>query len=207
VIQTNRWNRLRYRVYAPIYDLAVRPFRAARKRAIDGLDLESGDRVLIVGSGPGPDLDHLPDDIEVIAVDLTPAMVRRAVTRSPSSGLDVSAAIADAAALPVADDSVDAVLAHLVLSVVSDPARVLVEIARVLGPDGQVSILDKFVVPGTGGSPVRRAIDPIARIVFSTLTLDLDRLIGGCGLRIDHRERSMAGLYTIARVRPASTGG
>lgn len=202
MIQTNRWNRLRYRLYAPIYDLVVRPFRAARERAIDGLDIESGDRVLVVGCGSGPDLNHLRDDVDVIAVDLTPAMVRRAATRSQSSDLDGSAAIADAAALPIADDSIDAVLVHLLLSVVPDPARVLTEVARVLRPDGQVSMFDKFVAPGTDGSLFRRAIDPIARIAFSTLTLDLDRLIEGCGLRIDHRERSMAGLYTIARAHP-----
>ncbi|AWB26523.1 class I SAM-dependent methyltransferase [Halococcoides cellulosivorans] len=205
VSQSNRWNRMRYRVYAPIYDLAVRPFRAARERAIDGLEFESGDRVLVVGCGPGPDLDHLPAGVGVIAVDLTPAMVRRAATRSSTH--DVSAAIADAAALPIADDSVDAVLAHLVLSVVADPTRVVAEIARVCQPDGQISILDKFVAPGTDGSLVRRAIDPVARLAFSTLTLDLDRLIDGSGLRIDHRDRSIAGLYTIARARPESTGG
>lgn len=58
--QSNRWNRLRYRLYAPVYDLVARPLRRGRQRAIDRLDLGAADRILVVGCGTGSDLPFLP---------------------------------------------------------------------------------------------------------------------------------------------------
>lgn len=44
-----QWNRWRYTAYAPFYDVLVRPFQEARKRAIEQLELQAGERVLIIG--------------------------------------------------------------------------------------------------------------------------------------------------------------
>lgn len=50
----SHWNRLRYSLYAPIYDRIV-GFGGSRRRAIDLLALGPGERVLVVGAGTGPD--------------------------------------------------------------------------------------------------------------------------------------------------------
>lgn len=52
-VNTNRWNRLRYTLYAPFYDLIVRRLGRGRRRAIELLDVKPGERVLIDGCGGG----------------------------------------------------------------------------------------------------------------------------------------------------------
>ena len=46
---TNRWNRVRYRLYAPIYDVVAWPLERGRKRAIERLDPDPDSRILILG--------------------------------------------------------------------------------------------------------------------------------------------------------------
>jgi SAM-dependent methyltransferase len=152
--QSNRWNRIRHCLYAPIYDIVARPLRRGRKRAIERLDLAAGDRVLLLGAGTGAALAYLPADVSVTAVDLTPAMVERIEARADSLGMDVDARVGDAQSLDLPADAFDAVTLHPVLSVVPDPAAVLAETERVLASGGQS--------PGAG--PVLRH-DPLARPV------------------------------------------
>ena len=51
---TNRWNQFVYRLWAPVYDSTVGYFfLPGRRRAIELLDLQPGERVLLVGVGTG----------------------------------------------------------------------------------------------------------------------------------------------------------
>lgn len=200
------WNRTRYRLYAPIYDLAARPLESGRRRAIERLELGPDDRILILGSGPGVDLEYLPAGARVTAVDAAPEMVERTAVKADQLGLDVDARVGDAQDLDFEDGSFDAVLLHLVLSVVPDPGAVASETARVLAPDGRASIYDKFVAEGEEPSLVRRALNPIARLLFSDLTRRLEPIVRAAGLRITRREPALGGLYTVATVRPDTAG-
>lgn len=204
--QTNRWNRTRYRLYAPIYDLVAKPLERGRKRAIERLDLEPGDRVLCLGCGTGADLAHFPADVDVTAVDITPSMVERTRARGESIDIDVDARVGDAAALEVPDDTFDAVTLHLVLSVVPDPHAVVAETERVLAPDGRVSIYDKFVPAGETPSLVRRALNPFARILFSDTTRSLEPLFAETDLELGERESYLSGLYTVTTAAPSGGG-
>lgn len=198
------WNRIRYRAYAPVYDWLAKPWEEGRRRAIERLELEAEERILILGCGTGSDLDHLPARSEVTAVDISPPMVRRTIERAERLDLDVDARVGDAEAVPFAEGSFDAVLLHLVLSVVSDPGAVVEEAARVLGTDGRVSIFDKFVPEGERPSLVRSAVNPLARLIFADLNRSLAPMLSDTGLGIEAREPYMAGFYTIAVARPAS---
>lgn len=200
--QSNRWNRLRYRLYAPVYDLVARPLRRGRQRAIDRLDLGAADRILVVGCGTGSDLPFLPAGAGVTAIDLTPAMVRRTRARAETLDVDVDTRVGDAHSLPFADDKFDAILLHLVLSVVPDPDAVAAEAARVLAPRGRVSIYDKFVPADTDPSLLRRAVNPVARVLFSDTTRQLDPILAETGLAVGERETVLGGVYTVTVARP-----
>ena len=67
------WNRLRYTVWAPAYDAVVGAagLNTARRLSIDRLRVASGDRVLIGGAGTGLDLDFLPTNVHLTAIDVT----------------------------------------------------------------------------------------------------------------------------------------
>ena len=196
-INTNRWNRLRYTAYAPFYDLVVRRLARGRRRSIELAAVQRGERVLIVGCGTGLDLELLPRDAAVTAIDLTPAMVEKTSARAAALGMTVDARVMDAARLDFDDASFDAVLLHLVLAVVPDPYATAREAARVLRPGGRAAIFDKFATGRPG--PFRRMVNVLTNLVATDVTRRLDDLLRGTRLVIRRDEPSIfGGVFRVA---------
>ena len=208
---TNAWNRLRYTLYAPIYDFAlarVPVFARGRRRAIELAALEPGERLLVVACGTGLDLPLLPRDVDVTAVDLTPAMVDRFRARADRLGRPVRAVVMDAAKLQFADASFDCVLLHLALAVVPDPVAVAREAARVLRPRGRASICDKFLPPGRRAGAARRLVGAVSDVVASDLNRELAPILAAAGLRLTAYEPvGLGGNFVAARAEPPADAG
>ena len=214
MVRTNTaaWNRVRYTLYAPFYDLFVRYLDRGRGRALELLDVRPGERVLLVGCGTGLDLDHLPAGAEVTAIDYTPAMVERTWARARVLGRPVRAEVMDAQQLELPDGSFDCVVLHLILAVVPDAEACAREAARVLRPGGRASIFDKFLPDEARPSALRSA----ANLVMGTLATEINRRLGPLlragGLERVHREPSLlGGTFQVALARkpgsPSSPGG
>jgi ubiquinone/menaquinone biosynthesis C-methylase UbiE len=77
----------------------------------------------------------------VIGVDNSAAMLKAARKRTAERA-NVELRRGELEALPIEDDSCDAVLLLLALTYVQDPAAVLVEVARVLKPGGRAVVVD-----------------------------------------------------------------
>jgi phosphatidylethanolamine/phosphatidyl-N-methylethanolamine N-methyltransferase len=72
---TNRWNQFIYRLWAPIYDSTVTQiFMPGRERAMELLNLQPDERVLLVDVGTGTDLPLLPAGVDATGIDLSPDM-------------------------------------------------------------------------------------------------------------------------------------
>ena len=196
-INTNRWNRARYTVYAPFYDVVARRIGRGRRRAIELLNVQPGERVLIVGCGTGLDLELLPRDCAVTAIDLTPAMVEKTRARAASLGMQVDARTMDAARLELAEGSFDCVLLHLILAVVPDPYATIREAARVLRSGGRASVFDKFAA----GRPsrMRRALNVLTNALATDITRSLREIVGKSDLEIVREEPSVfGGVFRVA---------
>jgi len=120
-----------YTFIAPFYDLVAEnaAFARARRANLQHLKTNGASEVLLNGAGTGLDLPHLPPGNHYVALDLTRAMLQRAVRRA--SSLDIRWVQGDSEALPFADESFDCVVLHLIVAVVPRPERALSEAARV----------------------------------------------------------------------------
>jgi ubiquinone/menaquinone biosynthesis C-methylase UbiE len=184
------WNRLRYTIWAPLYDTVVGAagFTNARRHSIEHLGLNAGDHVLIVGAGTGLDIDFVPPGVAMTAIDVTPAMMKRLTRRAARAGRRVSAQVMDARNLTFPDASFDAVIMHLILAVMPQPELGLKEAARVLKPGGRIAIFDKFLRDQEQPSRARRLLNLVTATLFTDINRRLEPLVHGTGLLVDRNE-------------------
>lgn len=112
--------------------------------------LQSGDKVVDVGSGAGIDsliaARMVAPAGRVVGVDMTPAMLEKASRAARESGIvNVEFRKGYAEALPIEDDWADVVISNGVLNLAPNKSAVLSEMARVLKPGGRLQIGDILV--------------------------------------------------------------
>ena len=189
MLNTTTWNRLRYSVYAPLYDVVVsRALRKPRRVALGQVDWEPGMRVLLVGAGTGLDLHFLPHELEIHLTDLTPAMVKRARARAERYQRDVSCRVMDATTLEYPDEHFDVVVMHLILAVMPNPELGLAEAYRVLKPGGQLCVMDKFQPDAQAAGLSRRTLNVLTSFLATDITRRATPLLQQAGFRIRHDE-------------------
>ena len=189
-----------YTLIAPFYDAAIdRATRTARRRSLSALPAMPG-RVLLAGVGTGLDLPHLPPQHQYVGLDLTLAMLRRALPRAGQ--VDFTAIQGDAQRLPFADASFDSAVLHLILAVVPQPMHCFAEVARVLKPGGQLLVFDKFLRPQQR-APLRRLVNPLVRRLATRLDVVFEDLLAGVpDLVVEHDQPALAGgWFRMIRLR------
>ncbi len=163
------------RIMAAIYDRFLAKteeagLRAWRSELLAGLSGE----VLEVGTGTGLNLEHYPSVVaRLVLAEPDPFMRRKLGEKVAQSGrLGVEVVDAPLEALPFADNTFDYVACTLVLCSVSDPARSIAEIYRVLKPGGALVYIEHVAAANNPKRAVwQRRIEPLWK-----------RMMGNCHL-------------------------
>jgi arsenite methyltransferase len=121
-----------------------------------------GQLVLDIGSGAGIDCFLAAAKVgptgKVIGLDMTPEMIERARQNAREARIaNVEFRFGEAEKMPVEDASVDWVISNCVINLSPDKPAVFGEIARILRPEGRISISD--IVAQELPEPVRQSRD------------------------------------------------
>jgi arsenite methyltransferase len=143
-----------YKLYSP-EELALVP-RSALERALGVgnhlrvAQIEPGDTILDLGCGAGLDAilaaHRTGATGTVIALDFLPEMLERTADAAAEAGLEnIETLEGEIEAIPLPDASIDHVISNGVINLAPRKRRVLAECARVLVPDGKLSVSDLTV--------------------------------------------------------------
>jgi ubiquinone/menaquinone biosynthesis C-methylase UbiE len=176
------------RLLGPRYDTVRRELLA---------DLEG--RVLELGVGSGALLPRYPASAHVIALDRSGHMLRRAQPLARARG-DTELLLADAAALPLADGSVDAAVSSLVLCSVPRPAETLAELARVLRPGGALRLIEHVRAHRAPLATAQRLASPAWSRLADGCRLDRDTegAVRDAGFAVEEQRRFTLGVPHVA---------
>ena len=148
--------------------------------------LKKGETVLDLGSGAGIDCflaaDRVGEKGKVIGVDMTPEMIDRAMKNVLKSKYrNIKFLLGEIENLPVADNSIDAVISNCVINLVPDKVKAFKEIFRVLKPGGRLLISDIVLRKELPG-PIKQSIEAYVGCVSGALlkTKYLDVISEAC---------------------------
>lgn len=184
MISANTWNKIRYTIYSPFYDLIGRIFSQSRKLSISQLEIKENDKVLLIGCGTGLDLEFLPSNCHITSTDITPVMVERTKRRNQKLNLNLDAMVMDGQKLPFPDQIFDKIILHLILAVIPDPVACIREAERLVKPGGQITVFDKFLPKGQKISLKRKIINPIAVFLVTNINRSFENIISYTDLTI-----------------------
>jgi phosphatidylethanolamine/phosphatidyl-N-methylethanolamine N-methyltransferase len=131
-----------YARWAPVYDLVFDKVMAAGRRAAVAAAVKTGPRILDVGVGTGLELPYFPAGSEVVGVDISEPMLRKAQARAERLPQVRGLCVMDGARLAAPDGSFDAVIAPYVITVVPQPEATLDELSRVVRPGGEIVLVN-----------------------------------------------------------------
>jgi phosphatidylethanolamine/phosphatidyl-N-methylethanolamine N-methyltransferase len=179
-----------YDFHANFYDATFG--RLVRKRvakAIGHMAIQPADVVLDLGIGTGQSLNYYPTDRgRVVGVDLSGGMLGEARKKIADRRMhNASVFQADAMRLPFADDTFDHVFISHVISVVSDPFKLVVEAQRVAKPGARIIILNHFQSTNRFVAMVEKWLCPLCTKLGWRSDLPLQDLVRRTGLEVDYR--------------------
>lgn len=130
----------RYNRTAKFYDWMDFMIKDSSRQKVIGM---AQGKVLEVGVGTGKNLPFYPSNCEVIGIDFSSEMLKRAKLRAEKYGFkNVQLIEMDAQNMDFEDNTFDTVIATCVFCSVPNPIKGLQEIKRVCKPDGQVILLE-----------------------------------------------------------------
>jgi len=194
-----------YDFYSPIYDFIFKKiFEPGRIAAVRTVGSPIMGRVLEVGIGTGLNLPLYPRAINLVGIDLSEGMLKKAQEKVDSLRMEnVILKVMDASALDFGDGEFDATLATYVISAVPDPVAALREMRRVTKPGGAIVILNHFRSENPVMRHIEDALAPVCAHLGWKTNLVLTPLLKAVGLtpELTRRVNLLRGWHLVKCVR------
>jgi phosphatidylethanolamine/phosphatidyl-N-methylethanolamine N-methyltransferase len=178
-----------YDFQAAFYDFTFG--RLVRRRvatAVSHLNVKPPDRVLDIGIGTGASLNYYPGHGRVFGIDLSTGMLRECHKKIQERSISYATVFqANALELPFADDAFDHVFISHVISVVSDPHRMIEEVQRVAKPGARIVILNHFQSTNRFIAFMEKMLCPLFTKLGWRSDLALQDLIRRTGIEVEYR--------------------
>ena len=175
-----------YGPLTPLYDMVCGAMlQPGRRRAMSLLNPRAGERILEVGVGTGYGVNDYPAGCRIVAIDLSQAMLERAIRRvDHEHRRQIKFARMDAAHLALPTGWFDAVYVPYTINCVPDPLAVGRELRRVCASHGRMVFLNHFEgIPETTNI-MNTAAGTLAKAVDVNWNLRLDTFLAELGLRV-----------------------
>jgi ubiquinone/menaquinone biosynthesis C-methylase UbiE len=172
-------------------------FRRWRRWVVSGAD----GRTLEVGCGTGRNLPLYDPAVTVVGLELDLALLRAARRKAESSHLVVGSA----EALPFEESAFDTVVSSLVFCSVDDPERGLIEVGRVLRPNGTLRMLEHVRSTVRLVAFLQDAVQPLWTVVTGGCrpNRDTEATLRRVGFEIDVDSRRASRSMRRFAARPA----
>jgi phosphatidylethanolamine/phosphatidyl-N-methylethanolamine N-methyltransferase len=181
--------KLIYDFHSMFYDATFgRLVKRRIARAISHINISPTDRVLDLGIGTGVSLNYYPRRGHVIGIDLSSGMLRECRKKIAERRLDHATVFqADALHLPFGDNTFDHVFISHVISVVSDPCRLVQEAQRVAKPGARIVIVNHFQSTNRFIALFEKWLCPLCTRLGWRSDLPLQDLVTRTGVQVDYR--------------------
>ena len=166
----------------------TKPFMIQRTKIIP---FASGN-VLEIGIGSGLNIPLYDRDLvkKIVGVDLSAAMHSLAKERINESPVSIEFISADAAEIPLQDQSIDTIVCTYTLCSVSNPQQVLKEVKRLLKPGGKFLFSEHGNAPDESVVKFQHKLEPIWKFLADGchLTRSIPDLLDESDMKIDKIE-------------------
>jgi len=171
-----------------------------RRRLWDAVE---GPRILEVGAGTGANFPFYPTGAEIVAIDLSPAMLARARAAASRLGVSVDLQLMDVQQLDFGDADFDAVVTSCVFCSVPDPISGFRELRRVLRPDGHAYLLEHVLSRRAGLRQAMRAVNPlVVRLLGANINRETRRNLEIAGFVVEAETDLLLDVVKLFVVRP-----
>ncbi|WP_297479735.1 class I SAM-dependent methyltransferase [Thermococcus sp.] len=194
-----RYNLASY-VYEPINTLLEKPtgIRKARRELIG----KAYGKVIELGVGTGLNLPLYREDVEVIGIDVSEGMLKKAERKK--SPARVKLLRGDARSLPFPDESFDTAVSTFFLCVVPEKERVLSEIKRVLKPDGLLLTMECSPTRNPVFWNFLRGLSSLtSKITGTDFRIDIGELLRRNGFEVIEEKNLVNGAVRILVAKPS----
>lgn len=165
-------------------------FKGAREWACSRV---KGD-VLEVAVGTGRNLKFYPQGTRLTGIELSPEMLKIALTRRAELMPEADLRLGDAHKVEFPDASFDTIVCTFSLCSIPDSAAAVAEMKRVLRPDGELLAVEHVLSTSRIAAAIQRLLEPFARRQGDSLIRQPLEHLQREGFQIVKLERSKLGI-------------